>query len=86
MTILDKRLAAARPDLADSRLEGQVEAARFVEGLPALASREIVPLRRRPAPDAPLDTEILFGERLRVFEDAADGWSWVQLDSDGYVG
>ena len=86
MTILDKRLHAARPDLADSRLRGRVEAERFVDGRPARAAREVVPLRRRPAPDAPLDTEILFGEALRVFEETVDGWSWVQLDGDGYVG
>jgi len=32
MTALDRRLHAYRPDLADIRLHGQVEAARFAAG------------------------------------------------------
>jgi len=32
-----------------------------------------------------LDTQLLFGERVRVFEEA-DGWAWVQSETDGYVG
>lgn len=47
--------------------------------------RPSVPLRRRPAGNAALDTEVLFGETLTVY-DIAEGWAWVQLDRDGYVG
>ena len=43
------------------------------------------PLRRSPAPDAPLETEALFGERVTVREDS-EGWAWAQLERDGYVG
>ena len=32
---LDRRLNAIRPDLAEARLRGRVEAARFAEGRPA---------------------------------------------------
>lgn len=82
---LDPRLNAFRPDLADARLEGQVEATRFVTGQPARVGRGVLDLRRAPAADAALDTELLFGEALLVFE-RSDGWAWVQNLSDGYVG
>lgn len=86
MRPLDRRLHAWRADLADAGLKGQVEAARFVAGTPALVRAASAPLRREPRPDAPLDTEALHGESVRVFEETAEGWAWVQLDGDGYVG
>ncbi|NWG23034.1 MAG: C40 family peptidase [Pseudorhodoplanes sp.] len=86
MTELDPRLTPARPDLAARHLQGQVEAARFVDG----SVREVIdasaPLRRRPSPDAPLDTEALCGERVTVYETTGEGWCWGQLREDGYVG
>jgi cell wall-associated NlpC family hydrolase len=42
-------------------------------------------LRPRPAPDCGIDTEILFGETLTVF-DETEGWAYAQADRDGYVG
>lgn len=83
---LDPRLHAHRPDLADSRLRGRVEAARFVEGTPAHVAMPVADMRRRPFADAPLETQALFGERVRVFEETAEGWAWAQLEADGYVG
>jgi cell wall-associated NlpC family hydrolase len=85
MGALDPRLNAVRPDLADAALEGRVEAARFATGEPVRIRAASAPLRRHPAPDAPLDTEALMGEGARVFE-RAEGWAWLQLDADGYVG
>jgi len=82
---LDPRLNAFRPDLADSRLEGQVEAQRFVAGSPARVVRGCVDLRREPAATAALDTELIFGEQVVVFEER-DGWAWVQNEADAYVG
>jgi cell wall-associated NlpC family hydrolase len=83
---LDPRLNAFRSDIADVRLKGKVEAARFVEG----ASRRVVassaPLKRTPRADASLESEVLRGELFAVFEDAAEGWSWGQLETDNYVG
>ena len=82
----DPRITPARPDLAAKHLAGKVEAARFVAG----ETREVIepqaPLRRTPAPDAPLDTEALYGERVTIYERTDEGWCWGQLDSDGYVG
>jgi cell wall-associated NlpC family hydrolase len=43
------------------------------------------PLRRSPAPDAPLETEALFGETVTVY-DESEGFAWAQLDRDLYVG
>jgi len=82
---LDPRLNAFRPDLADARLEGQIEAARFVAGRPALVARGIADIRRAPAGDAPLDAQLWYGERVSVFE-VADGWAWIQAETDSYVG
>ncbi len=82
---LDRRLHAYRPDLADERLQGRVKAERFVPGQPARVAIPVAALR--PSPDASrgIDTELLLGETLRVFE-RKDGWAWVQADQDGYVG
>jgi len=82
----DPRVTPVRPDLAAKHLEGKVEAARFVAG----EEREVIdaqaPLRERPAPDAPLMTEALLGERVTVYEFDHEGWAWGQLAGDGYVG
>ncbi len=82
---LDPRRNAFREDLAAAILAGRVDAPQFAEGEVRQVVRSSVPLRRRPAANAALDTEALFGETLVVY-DIADGWAWVQLDRDGYVG
>ena len=38
-----------------------------------------------PRPDAGLNTQLLLGDDVRVFEEA-EGWAWVQAERDGYVG
>lgn len=83
--ILDRRITPFRPDLAASRLIGQVEARAFAEPDPARVVAASAPLRREPRPDGPLDTEALMGERVDVYE-RHEGWAWVQLAGDGYVG
>ncbi len=83
--MLDRRLHAFRPDLADEFLRGQVDATRFVKGEPARIAVPVAQLR--PAPDlgCGIDTELLFGETVRVFE-RSGGFAWIQADQDGYVG
>ncbi|MBM3526307.1 MAG: SH3 domain-containing protein, partial [Alphaproteobacteria bacterium] len=83
---LDPRRNAARPDLADAALEGKVAAQRFVAPIIKRIAPSVAALRRKPRDDAPLDTEGLSGEAVRVFDTTADGWSWVQLEADSYVG
>jgi len=82
---LDRRLNAFRPDLAAEALKGQVEAARFVKGEPASVTGSVAALRPFPDIGRGIDTELLFGESVRVF-DRANGFAWVQADADGYVG
>jgi cell wall-associated NlpC family hydrolase len=83
---LDPRLNASRPDLADLSLKGRVEAARFAPGEEFRVIASHAPLRRAPSESAPLDTEALRGEAVRVFETNAAGWCWAQLSTDRYVG
>ena len=85
MTILDRRLHAYRSDLAEAGLEGKVEAERFVTGTPARVCVPVIALRAQPDLARGIDTELLFGEDVTVF-DRADGWCWVKAASDGYVG
>src|SRR5262249_40283535 len=85
MTVLDRRLHAFRPDLADARLQGQVEAKRYVAGRLATVTAHVADMRRQPRPDAGLDTQLLFGDDVEIF-DESEGWVWVQSRRDGYVG
>lgn len=86
MTEFDPRVTPARPDLAARHLQGQVAAERFVDGVLREVVEAQAPLRRTPELDAPLDTEALRGERVTVYEEDVEGWCWVQLAADGYVG
>jgi hypothetical protein len=86
MSAFDPRTTPARPDLAARHLQGRVAAARFVDGTVREVRDESAPLRREPSPDAPLDTEVLKGELVTVYETNEEGWCWGQLDRDGYVG
>lgn len=82
---LDRRSHATRSDLADIRLKGRVEADRFAEGAPGEVIVPVASVRPRPDSRCSMDTEALYGEVLTVF-DRSDGWAWVQLSADGYVG
>ncbi len=81
----DRRLTPARPDLAAKHLEGRVVAARFVEGVAMQVKEGVVDVKREPRPDAPLDTQAIYGDCVTVY-DEEEGWCWGQLASDGYVG
>lgn len=85
MTTLDRRLNAFRPDLADRRLEGAVEARRFVDGAPMRVAAPVADLLSAPDRTAGLDTQLLRGAVVVVFE-TRDGFAWVQAMADGYVG
>ncbi|HRP78824.1 MAG TPA: peptidase P60, partial [Aquamicrobium sp.] len=85
MTGLDRRLNAFRPDLADARLQGRVEAARFVAGRAAQVAVPVLDVRNAPAGDAGLDTQLLVGVAVTVF-DEKDGFAFAQAVRDCYVG
>jgi cell wall-associated NlpC family hydrolase len=83
---LDPRTNAFRADLAAKHLQGQVEARNFVDGVRHQVIEPIADLRRKPAHEAALDTQALFGEIVTVYETSDEGWCWGQLENDGYVG
>jgi cell wall-associated NlpC family hydrolase len=82
----DPRVTPLRPDLAAKYLEGQVAAARFVQGEEFEVMDGLAPVRREPFSGAALDTQALKGERVTVYDRTSEGWAWGQLQSDGYVG
>ena len=85
MTILDQRLNAFRPDLADEALRGRVDAGNYVKGAKSHINIPVASLLKAPSVSAMQLTQGLFGEACSVFE-IRGGWAWVQLHKDGYVG
>lgn len=81
----DRRLNLYRSDLAAAHLRGEVDAKRFVEGEDMQVKLPCVPLLREPRANAPMDTQLLFGETFRVYEEK-DGWAYGQSTQDDYVG
>lgn len=81
----DRRLNAYRADLAEESLRGTVDVPRYTSGSPAQISAPVAGLRARPDVSVGIDTELLFGEHVKVL-DRADGWAWIKAGSDGYVG
>jgi cell wall-associated NlpC family hydrolase len=82
---LDRRIFAYRPDLADERLRDLVKADHYVEGRLMQVAVPVAPLRPKPDDQAGIDTEVLLGEVLRVY-DQCDGFAFAQSQTDGYVG
>src|SRR5262245_20732768 len=85
MNRIDPRLNALRGDIADARLAALAKGARLVEGEVREVAVPLLSLYGEPRFDARLDTQALMGERVRVF-DVQEGWAWLQLEADGYVG
>ena len=84
---LDPRTHAYRPDLADAALKGQVEATRFVQPTLARVKVSQTPLYQKSGTSGRWGSELVFGERVRVFErKEAAGTAWCQHDGDNYVG
>jgi cell wall-associated NlpC family hydrolase len=82
---LDPRRHPYRTDLAAESLRGKVAAARYAAGELRQVAHSAVPLRGTPDALSAWTTEALLGELLTVYEEA-QGWAWVQLQHDGYVG
>jgi cell wall-associated NlpC family hydrolase len=82
---LDPRLNAFRPDLADEMLRGRIDAERFAAGELYEIADAIVPMHSAARYDAGRMTELLYGERVKVFA-VEEGWAWVKAAHDGYVG
>jgi cell wall-associated NlpC family hydrolase len=86
MSTFDRRTTPARPDLAAARLRGVIEAARYVEGTPRRVVAAVADLRPEPRPDRSIDTQAIRGEDVLVYDLDGEGWAWVELVRDGYVG
>lgn len=82
----DRRLTPARPDLAAAHLTGIVTAQRYVQGEVMRFGDEVTELLPEPRRDLSIDTQALYGEEVVVYDRDEEGWSWVQLSRDGYVG
>ena len=92
--VSDRRLQAVRGDRADWRLKAdlkqQLTAAefakiRFVKGRLGVVCDCELPLHRQPDPQAPVDSTLLFGETVTVFE-TKNRFAWAQNHYDSYVG
>lgn len=82
---LDPRRHVYREDLADAALKDKVKAQRYVQGELRQIVASAAPVRFTPRFDASLLTEGICGEKAMLF-DIEEGWGWIQLESDGYVG
>ena len=83
--LLDPRLHAYRPDLADVKLKDQVSSLRYAQGRPFTVAAPVADVRKAPHATAGVMTQALMGEAVAVF-DISGGWAWCQLAGDGYVG
>jgi len=81
----DRRVVAARADLAAAHLKGRIKAERYSEGRLVWVTRGRTALRGAPSLDAALETELLFGEGFTIYDDK-DGWVWGQAALDSHVG
>jgi cell wall-associated NlpC family hydrolase len=81
----DKRVTAARPDLAAAHLRGLVDAPRFVEGEAYGIRYGRISLHQGPGTNTEQVSELLFGEVFTVY-DLGPGMVWGQAKNDGYVG
>ena len=66
-------------------MRGEVVADDYVEGRKVQIRTGLTDLRHAPAYDCSIDTQAIYGEAAVLFEDF-EGWGWVQLERDGYVG
>lgn len=85
MEALDRRFHPIRTDLAAAYLADRIDAPRYADGVRQQVMIGALALRRGPHDVAPLETELLYGESVTVY-DTADGWAWLQNDADRYVG
>jgi len=81
----DPRVVAWRADLAAEHLRGAIRADRYVRGRDMQLRVPLAGLFEHPGGEAQRVSELLFGERFTVY-DEADGWAWGQCAADGYVG
>jgi len=82
---MDSRTTLARPDLAATSLQGDVDADRYADPVRHQVAGVITHVRVTPRVDATTLTQMRLGETFHVL-DVRHGWAWGQVDADGYVG
>ena len=85
VTNFDPRTTLARQDLADSRLEGLLRAARFEAPRRMRCCVPWAAIHKATDKGAEQQDQLLLGETFDVL-DQVDGWAWGQARRDGYVG
>ena len=81
----DPRVNPWRDDLAAEHLRGEIDAPVYARGHDRAVIAPVTALRRAPAHGAMMDTQLLLGEKFRVYEERRP-WVWGQAQSDDYVG
>ena len=81
----DPRVNPWRDDLAAEHLRGEIDAPVYARGHDQAVIAPVTALRRAPAHGAMMDTQLLLGEKFRVYEER-EPWVWGQAQSDDYVG
>jgi cell wall-associated NlpC family hydrolase len=82
---LDPRRHAVREDLAAASLRDVVTVPRYVVGERCQVGNTTISVRKHPDASLGYETELLFGERVTVYDRAGE-WAWVQAERDQYVG
>lgn len=83
--MLDARVNAFRPDLADVALAGRVVAANYAQPLAYGCRATRVTMRAAPDIGAIAVNELLYGETFMTLE-IGNQWAWGYSAHDGYVG
>ncbi len=81
----DPRINPWRDDLAADHLRGEVDAPKFVKGKDFDLIAPVANIHKSPAHGAMVTSQLLFGERFRVYDIQGD-WAWGQCQFDDYVG
>ena len=81
----DPRVNPWRDDKAAEPFRGEIDAPAYARGHDRAVIAPVTALRRAPAHGAMMDTQLLLGEKFRVYEERGP-WVWGQAQSDDYVG
>ena len=76
----DPRVNPWRDDLAAEHLRGEIDAPAYARGHDRAVVAPVTALRRAPAHGAMMDTQLLLGEKFRVYEERGP-WVWGQAGS-----
>jgi cell wall-associated NlpC family hydrolase len=82
---LDRRIHAARGDLADLALAGTLFSAHYARAVPLTCVAPGAPILSAAAPASEAVSELLRGETFHALDVTTD-WAWGFCGHDGYVG